>query len=142
MATIVRAPSKAWKAVIRRKGWPTVSKSFRTKRDAEDWARCTEDEMIRGVYLKRLPSESTTIEAALDRYLAEVTPTKRPSTQVSEKIRAAEVKQRLGRYTLAALSPDIVAAFRDDRMAEGKSASTVRLEVLSSCLNQGQNIER
>ena len=129
MATIVKAPSKAWKAVIRRKGWPTVAKSFRTKRDALDWARNTEDEMIRGVYLKRVSSESTTIASALDRYLKEITPTKRASTQHGEKVRAALIRERLGRYTLASLSPDIVATFRDDRRVEGKSASTVRLEL-------------
>lgn len=49
MATIVRTESKAWKAVIRKKGFPTTVKTFRTKRDAEDWARRTEDEMVRGV---------------------------------------------------------------------------------------------
>ena len=129
MATITRAPSKAWKAVIRRKGWPTISKTFRTKRDAADWARCTEDEMVRGVYVKRSPSELTTINAALERYLSEVTPTKRQSTQHGEKIRAHQIKQRLGRYNLAALSPDIIAAYRDERLAEGKSVSTVRLEL-------------
>jgi hypothetical protein len=31
MATIVKAPSKARKAVIRRQGWPAVSKSFRNR---------------------------------------------------------------------------------------------------------------
>ncbi len=129
MATIVRAPSKAWKAVIRRKGWPTISKSFRTKRDAEDWARCAEDEMIRGVYIQRSPSESITIDAALERYLAEVTPTKRPSTQRAEKMRVKPITVRLGSYSLAALSPDVVAKYRDGRLAEGKSSSTVRLEL-------------
>ena len=129
MATIVRAPSKAWKAVSRRQGWPTVSKSFRTKRDAEDWARCTEDEMIRGVYVRRSPSEATTVDAALKRYLNEVTPSKRPSTQRSEQIRAKSLRKSLGRYSLAALAPNIVASFRDKRLAEGKSASTVRLEL-------------
>ncbi len=129
MATIVRAPSKAWKAVIRRKGWPTLSKSFRTKRDAEDWARRTEDEMVRGVHIQRSPSESTTISGALKRYLAEVSPGKRPSTQKSEKMRAKVLKEHLGRYSMAALSPDIVADFRDSRLTEGKSASTVRLEL-------------
>jgi len=129
VATIVKAPSKAWKAVIRRKGWPTVSKSFRTKRDAEDWSRRTEDEMIRGVYIRRVPSESTTIASALDRYLKEITPSKRLSTQHSEKVRAGLVQKRLGRYSLASLSPEIIAAFRDDRRAEGKSDSTVRLEL-------------
>jgi hypothetical protein len=53
MAAIVKTPSSTWKAVIRKTGWPTTSKTFRTKRDAEDWARGTEDEMVRGVYIRR-----------------------------------------------------------------------------------------
>jgi hypothetical protein len=129
MATIVKSPSKSWKAVIRRQGWPTVSKSSRTKLDPEDWARCTEDGIIRNVYVRRSPSEATTVSAALKRYLEEVTPSKRPSTQRSEAIRAKTLQQSLGRYSLAALTPDIVASFRDQRLGEGKSVSTVRLEV-------------
>lgn len=129
MATIVRAPSKAWKAVIRLKGWPTIAKSFRTRRDAEDWARNTEDGMIRGVHIKRSPSEAMTIDDALDRYLAEVTPTKRTSTQYAEKMRAKQLKKSLGDYSLMSLSPKIVAKYRDGRLAEGKSPSTVRLEL-------------
>lgn len=39
MATIVKTPSGTWKAVIRKTGWPTSSKTFRTKRDADDWVR-------------------------------------------------------------------------------------------------------
>ena len=86
MATIVKTPSGTWKAVIRKTGWPTASKTFRTKRDAEDWSRRTEDEMVRGVYIQRAPAERMTVEAALTRYLREVTPTKRdrpvfPSTR-------------------------------------------------------------
>ncbi len=50
MATIVRTPSNTWKAVVRRRGWPATSKTFRIKRDAEDWARGVEDEMRRGVH--------------------------------------------------------------------------------------------
>ena len=53
MATIVKTPSGTWKAVIRKSGWPTTIKTFRTKRDAEDWARRTEDEMVRGAYIQR-----------------------------------------------------------------------------------------
>ncbi|MGD8619298.1 MAG: hypothetical protein PVH54_08940 [Gammaproteobacteria bacterium] len=41
MATITRAPSNTWKAVIRKHGWPTAMKTFRAKRDAEDWTRGT-----------------------------------------------------------------------------------------------------
>ncbi|MEE4709006.1 hypothetical protein V2K55_25290 [Pseudomonas alliivorans] len=37
MATLVKTPSGTWKALIRKTGWPTVAKTFRTKRDAEDF---------------------------------------------------------------------------------------------------------
>jgi hypothetical protein len=49
MATLVKTKKGHWKAIIRKVGWPASSKTFRTKRDAEDWARNTEDEMVRGV---------------------------------------------------------------------------------------------
>lgn len=129
MATIIKTPSGTWKAVIRRTGWPTAAKTFRIKRDAEDWARRTEDEMRRGVYVQRSPAERTTLEAALDRYLSEVTPTKKPSTQAAERHKAATLKGRLGRYGLAVLTPTLVAEYRDRRLEEGKSPSTVRLEL-------------
>lgn len=65
MATIVKTPSGTWKALIRKTGWPATAKTFRTKRDAEDWARRTEDEMVRGMYIQRAPAERMTVEAAL-----------------------------------------------------------------------------
>ncbi len=61
MATIVRTPSETWKAIIRKQGWPTTAKTFRTKRDAEDWARRAEDEMVRGIYIERGASERLTL---------------------------------------------------------------------------------
>jgi hypothetical protein len=60
MATIVKTSSGTWKALIRKTGWPTTAKTFRTKRDAEDWARRTEDEMVGGVYIQRAPAERMT----------------------------------------------------------------------------------
>ena len=54
MPTIVKTDSGTWKAVIRKTGFPTTTKTFRLKRDAEDWARTTEDEMVRGMYVIRV----------------------------------------------------------------------------------------
>lgn len=53
MATIVKTPSGKWKAVIRKLGWPTKCKTFRLKRDATDWARRVEDQMVRDVFIER-----------------------------------------------------------------------------------------
>lgn len=144
MATLVKPPSGTWKAVIRKAGWPTSSKTFRTKRDAEDWARRTEDEMVRGVYIQRAPGERMTLESALTRYLREVTPTKHEPTRAAElkkpprcaryasllppprglfilgrpgDKKAQPLLKHLGKYSLAALSADIVTQYRDMRLA-------------------------
>ena len=58
-----------------------MSKTFRIKRDAEDWARTKEDEIRRGLYIHKSGSERLTVGEALDRYLREVTPIKKESTQ-------------------------------------------------------------
>src|SRR5690625_853194 len=142
MATIVKTPSGTWKAVIRKSGWPTTAKTFRTKRDAEDWARRTEDEMVRGIYVQRASSERLTVEAALKRYLAEVSPTKRPTSAASDVRHSKPLIQHLGKYSLAALSPEIIAQYRDDRLAgldrkdargqpdpRPRSPNTVRLDL-------------
>jgi hypothetical protein len=50
MATIVKTKSGSWKAIIRVTGNPLVTKTYRIKRDATDWARTAEDEIVRGTF--------------------------------------------------------------------------------------------
>jgi integrase len=129
MATITKTPSGTWKAIIRRVGWPTTAKTFRTKRDAEDWSRRAEDEMVRGVFIQRSPSEKMLMSKALERYVQEVVPTKKESTQRREGARIRELTAFFGQYSLAAVTPDLVAKFRDMRIAQGKANNSVRLEL-------------
>ena len=139
MATIVKTPSGTWKAVIRKAGWPITIKTFRLKKDADDWSRRTEDEMVRGLFIQRGPSERMTFEAAMKRYLADVTPTKRPLTQNAEKNRARSLVEFFGKYSLAAITTELIAQYRDqrlageDRLKDGKAqpraANTVRLDL-------------
>ena len=140
MSTIVKTPSGTWKAVIRKSGFPTTIKTFRLKKDADDWARRAEDEMVRGLFIQRGPSERLTFEKAMQRYLAEVTPTKRPFTQSGERMRSVPLISFFGKYSLAAVTAELVAQYRDKRLAgedrkgkEGepipRAGNTVRLEL-------------
>lgn len=140
MPTIVKTDSGTWKAVIRKTGFPTTTKTFRLKRDAEDWARTTEDEMVRGMYVKRGPAEKLLFADAIDRYLREVTISKRPFTQAGEKHRAATLKKHFGKYSLAGITAELVAKYRDERLAgldrldadgnpKPRAANSVRLEL-------------
>jgi hypothetical protein len=88
MATITETPSNTWKAIVRKRGWPNTIKTFRTRRDAQDWARRVEDEMVRGAFIDRTPSERTTLRSALTRYLTEVSPAKSAGSQKRETVRA------------------------------------------------------
>lgn len=117
MATFVKTPSGKWKAMVRLQGWPATIKTFRTKKDATDWARNTEDEMVQGVFIKRASTLRFTVSDAIDRYLREVTTTKAETTQEAEVRRAAIVRAKLGNYSMATIVPDVVSKFRDDRLA-------------------------
>jgi len=44
--------------------------------------------MVRGAYIQRSASERMTLEAALKRYLSDITPTKKPTTQRGETSKA------------------------------------------------------
>ncbi len=129
MATITRTAGGRWKAMFRKQGWPTAVKTFRIKRDAQDWARTTEDEMVRGVYIPRARAERLSLTAAIQRYLNEISPTKSKGTILREKDRSAHLTKAMGAYALAALTPDIIARYRDDRLAAGAANNTVRLEL-------------
>ena len=140
MATITKTPSSTWKALVRKSGWPTTIKTFRTKRDAEDWARRVEDEMVRGAFIQRATSDRMTVKDAVERYLSEVVPTKRPTSQIADRKRSRVLIQNLGKYSLTALTPEVIAQFRDSRLAgedrldgDGKprprTNNTVRLDL-------------
>lgn len=129
MATITKTPSGTWKAIIRKTGWPTTIKTFRTKRDAQDWARGVEDEMVRGVHIRRSVAEKLLFSDALDRYGREITVTKKESTQSREVRRFKVLHDEFGSYSLAAITPEMVAKFRDARLADGLAANSVRLEL-------------
>jgi hypothetical protein len=72
VASIIKTPSGKWKAIIRKAGWPLTVKTFRTQRDAGDWARRTDDEMVRGAFIKRASGDRMTVAVAMQRYLSDV----------------------------------------------------------------------
>ncbi len=58
-----------------------------------------------------------TVELALKRYLAEVVPTKCVTSQLADVKRSRIFIKHFGKYSLAALNPELIAKFRDMRLA-------------------------
>ena len=74
---------KSWRAKIRRTGFPSQSRSFDTKAQAEIWVRSVEGEMDRGIYVDRTEAEKNLVGDLIGRYISEVTPTKRSNDSLS-----------------------------------------------------------
>ncbi len=114
------------------RGYPQQVKTFRTKSEAEAWAKVTESEMVRGVFQDRREAESTTLSQALDRYAREISSTKKGAVQELSVIVKLQ-KSPLGLLHLAAVQGKHVASYRDRLIAEGYKPATIkrRLAVLS-----------
>ena len=124
-----------WQAIVRRKGHPSQTKTFRAKRDAEAWARGIESEMDRGIWRDRSEAESTTLKTCLERYLAEVTP-KKKSKGESWYVKAWMARPIASRFMASIRGKDLASEIRAME-AEGKSANHIRLHraVISNLFN-------
>nr|CUV23648.1 protein of unknown function [Ralstonia solanacearum]CUV38310.1 protein of unknown function [Ralstonia solanacearum]CUV59988.1 protein of unknown function [Ralstonia solanacearum] len=80
MATI-RQRGSYWEARVRRRGWPTLSRSFPTKSDARAWATVIESEMERGIYIDRTEAEKNTLGDLLQRSAVEVSSQKKAGSR-------------------------------------------------------------
>ena len=127
MATF-RKRSGSWQALVKKKGFGQIARTFDTKAAAEAWAKVTESEMVRGIFIPRKEAENTTLFEALDRYEREVSSTKKGHRR--EKTRISIWKNHsLAKRVLASIRGNDMAAHRDDRLKAGYSANTVRLEL-------------
>lgn len=122
MATIREKGPAQWHVQVRRKGWPTQSKTLRTKKEAEIWARDIENSMDRGIFVDRSPAERETLKQVLERYMLEVTD-KRPG-QASRDAERARIERfireevDLCAYAVAHLKPEHFEEYRDRRQTQ------------------------
>jgi integrase len=84
--------------------------------------------MNKGLYFDMTEAENTTLYEALDRYAKEITPTKKEPSVELGRIRTWQ-KHKLAQYSLAVIRGKDLAAYRDQRIDEGKAANTIRLEL-------------
>jgi hypothetical protein len=128
-ATIRKRGTK-WRAQVRRQGHPAVTRSFLLKADAEAWARQKEAELEQGeLPVDRGALRSLTLGALLERYEAEVSPTKKGCESEGYRLRAMRARSIAG-TTLDKLTTARIALFRDERLAIKRPARTRHLAAL------------
>jgi len=146
MATFEQRDSGYWQAKIRRKGWPKSSKTFRTKAEAEAWARDIESSMDKGTFQSAIEAERTTFSDLLKRFKADFAPHHyriREDAKEAWRFQCDRLNEFFGEYTLVAIDQRLVARFRDERItpppgskrkAVGESTTRKEIFMLSKIL--------
>lgn len=140
MAAITNRGPLQWRARIRRRGYPTVSKTFETKADAEAWARQIESEMDRKVFISRAEAEQYTLSECLDRYIEEYIPRLKHGKREADRARALQ-RRPIAHRIMATIRAKDIADYRREREAENVSGNTIRLDfaLLSKLFNYARS---
>lgn len=133
MATIRKKGDYQWHIQVRKKGFPTQTKTFTTKADAERWGKETEIAIERGLFFDRTKAERSTLSELITRYRTDILPSKR-GKHFAPALR--QLDAAFGQYALASITSEMVAKHRDTRL-KTVSQSTVKKEInlLSSLID-------
>ncbi len=103
-------------ATITRRGVRRQTKTFSTKAAAEMWARRVEGDIESGTWTDLSAAKQMTVGQALDVYVVEVVP--RLKSAACEPFKAKNLKSRLGKLPLSAISSSDLARYRDARLSD------------------------
>lgn len=135
MATYRKRGPSQWEAQVRKQGYPTQTRTFKTKADANAWSQMIESEMVRGVWVSREEAESTSLIEALERYEKEIVSLKKGAVQESSIIKIY-ARSDLAQRSLASIRSVDIARQRDRWLKTLKPATVLRrLALLSHVFN-------
>lgn len=139
MGTITKRGELQWQAKIRRKGFPSQSRTFMYKEDAEKWVRTVERELDTSGFVDRREAEKTTLADILERYQREISPDKKSGDIEVIKINVLMRDKALASLKMTAITSSEIAKWRDRRMKD-VTGSTVNREIniLSAILNHAR----
>ena len=106
-----------YRALVRLKGYPAQTVTFQRKTDARRWAQQTEAAICEGRHFKSSEAKRHTLAELVDRYLRDVLPNK-PKSLRTQTLQLVWWREQIGTYTLADVTPALVAECRD-RLARG-----------------------
>ncbi len=123
MATIRKRPNGSWEVRIRRRGYPTVSRSFNRRLDADRFASQCAADMNSGRYADRSIAEKMTFQMAIGRYLREVTPTKKGHQEAC--FLQALMRHPISLKPLADITPMDLNYYKEAELKRGMSNKSI-----------------
>ncbi len=139
MGTITKRGELQWQAKVRRRGFPTQSRTFSYKEDAEKWVRAVERELETSGFVDRREADKNTFGDVLRKYQKDVTPSKKSADIESIKIDVILKDAVLPKLKMSAITSTAVAGWRDRRLKAVSGATVNReIDVLSTVLNHAR----
>jgi integrase len=112
--------TKHFHVQVRLRGHPPTTATFERRTDAKIWVQKTETAMRDGRHFPTHEAKRRTLSDLVDRYL-EQTQTKRPAAYYERKKHLLTWwKKKLGDYTLAQVTPALIAEYRDKLLRENR----------------------
>lgn len=139
MATFSERESGYCQAKVRRKGHPSQSQTFPTKREAQAWARQVEAAMDRGEFKDVRVAANTTLKQVLEYYMENVAPRNKGAAEDENRVEVF-YNSKLVKYSMAALTSDVIEVWCNTYIRERRvKGSTVNryLNLLSAAINVG-----
>lgn len=125
MASFYKRGGYQWEARIRRRGFPTIGRTFESKAEAQIWAIQTEAEMQRGSFIVRNPAKDLSMRELIERFTVEVSPSHKGHLKEAARMRRT-AKCRVWETHVANLKPADIASWRDQRLKEVAPSTVLR----------------
>jgi integrase len=101
-----------YRVKVRLKGFPTQNATFERLTDARKWAQNTESAIREGRHFKTTEAKRRTLGQLIDRYIEDILPGK-PKNSKNTLLHLTWWKEELGSFSLADISPAMIAEKRD-----------------------------
>ncbi len=101
-----------YRVKVRLKGYPSQTATFERLTDARKWAQQTETAIREGRHFKTTEAKRHTLGEMIDRYVRDIMPHK-PKNRTNRTLHLNWWKNEVGKYTLADITPAIIAEHRD-----------------------------
>lgn len=141
MASVIKIGTQ-WRAQVRRKGFPTETRTFPTKGLATAWAATTESNMLAMKHQDVRIIAKMTLADLIDRYTKEIGGIKPFGKNKKAVLTALTI--RLGDTVLPALTIERLTKFIQDRRKAGAGGVTIAIDLtyLGSVLKAAKNLWR
>ena len=128
VASVIKTAEGSYRAFIRRTGAKGLSKTFKTKAEAERWARQTEAAIEAGTVVKS--AKGATVGDAIDAYIKLRDEGARPIAPQSNEVYMMRWLERgLGDEVIAAVKPQRLASYCQRRRKDGAGPYTIGMEI-------------